>query len=73
MARPLALLTREMIAARIASLRDALDTLADQSDRDGAGAYHCLGAMKVELFRLESDIRKMDRAVNFFSHAEVPV
>ncbi len=70
MSRPLALLTRETIAARIGALRSALDVLAGQSDADGAGAFKCLGSMKVELFTLEQDLRAMDRAVTHFSQAE---
>lgn len=61
MSRPLAVLTRTGLTARIATLRDAIDVLMDQSDTDGAGAYECLGAMKVTLIDLEQRVREMDR------------
>ena len=53
--------TRPALAARVATLRQALGLLAVQADRDRGGCYRCVGAMKKERIRLEGELRAMDR------------
>ena len=57
--KPLELLTRPQVAARVGALRMALDLLADQSDRDGAGLFSCVGAMKRNLIGSRSASGRM--------------
>lgn len=61
MARPLAVLDRLGLVARIIALRKAMEVLEIQADSDEAGAFHCLGAMKLQLVTLESQVRELDR------------
>lgn len=60
--RPSSLLTRAELAARIYVVRECLDILWGQADRDGAEPFRAIGSLKVELITLEGQLRTMDRA-----------
>ena len=62
--RPVATLTRAQPAARIYVIRECLDILWGQSDRDGAEPFRAIGTLKVELITLENQLRAMDRATD---------
>ena len=55
-------LTRPQVAARVATLRSALDLVAGQSDLDGGAVFECTGSMKACLIRLEQHLRDLDRS-----------
>jgi hypothetical protein len=57
------------LAARIYVIRECLDILWDQSDRDGAEPFRAIGTLKVELITLENQLRTMDRATNALAPA----
>ena len=54
-------LSRTAIAARIETLREAIDSLYRQSKVDGGAAFECLGSMKKALYWLEDRLRDLDR------------
>lgn len=61
MCAALSTLDREGVCARLATLRTAMDVLLQHTEDDGAGVFHCLGAMKLEFVVLESRVRELDR------------
>jgi hypothetical protein len=58
--KPLLSLSRPQIAARVYVIRAAMDSMCDQSDRDGGAVYECYGSMKVALIHLEDRLRQLD-------------
>jgi hypothetical protein len=59
--KPFDSLTRAQVAARIATLRQAMDDLAATAEQDGGPAFACYGAMKVTHIYLREQLRKIDR------------
>lgn len=64
------MLTRPQLAARIHTLRAALNVLGDQADRDGHGRFFAEGPMKVELGRMEADLRQIDAPTSLGARLE---
>jgi hypothetical protein len=60
--KPVSDLSRAQLCARVTILRSVLDTLWEQTVVDGAEPFDTIGRAKVELIRLENDLRERDRA-----------
>ena len=60
--RPISALSRAELCGRIHASREALDLLWSQSDRDGGEPSTAIGPLKVELLRLEQQLRNHDAA-----------
>jgi hypothetical protein len=60
--RPLSALSRAQLCGRIHVNREALDLLWGQSERDGCEPSSAIGSLKVELIRLEQQLRDQDAA-----------
>jgi hypothetical protein len=60
--KPVSALSRSQLAARIATLRRAMDLLAEQAELDGCAVFPCIGRMKGVLIDMENDLRALDKA-----------
>jgi hypothetical protein len=60
--KPLSALSRPQLAARLATLRRAMDLLAEQAELDGCAVFPCIGRMKGVLIDMENDLRASDKA-----------
>ena len=62
-AKPVSAWSRPQLAARILTLRKALDDLWTQSEMDGGEPYTCIGRMKITLQDLEAELWQRDKAL----------
>jgi hypothetical protein len=71
--KPLSLISRPQLAARVHQLRQALDLLWSQSETDGCEPFSCVGRCKIELIDLEERLREMDRQAERGEPMPLPV